>query len=439
MSTFFSAALWVGAYLAVVSAPLFLLLVGPMPQGVGLWWDFSMALGFAGMAIMGVQFALTARFHHASAPFGIDIIYYFHRLAAMIGIGLIVSHFAILRVVYPETLGTLDPLDAPGYMTAGRAALLLFGVVIVTSLWRKPLGIDYEHWRVAHALLATAALILALVHIEGVGYYTAAPWKGGLWICYTLFWVFLIAHVRVIKPWRMSRVSYRVAEIRPERGRAWTLELEPVGHRGLRFAPGQFAWLTLRGSPFRFEEHPFSFSGSAEQRARLEFTIKELGDFTGAIGETRVGETAYLDGPYGVFSVDRYPEAPGFVFIAAGVGIAPIMSMLRTLAERHDRRRLVLIYGNANWDEVIFREELELLRTRLDLAVVHVIEEPALDWIGERGRINEALLRKVLPPHHHELQYFLCGPRLMSETVQQALRKLSVPRAQVHFELFDMV
>ncbi|MBI4194319.1 MAG: ferric reductase-like transmembrane domain-containing protein [Betaproteobacteria bacterium] len=237
MSPVVAAVFWICVYLGLVSAPLFLLLVGPMPPGVGLWWDLSMALGFAGLAIMGVQFALTARFRHASAPFGIDIIYYFHRLAAIIGIGLLLFHYAILRITYPDTLGALDPLQAPRHMMAGRVALVLFGILIVTSLWRKLLRIDYEHWRVAHALLATAGLILAVVHIEGVGYYTAAPWKRGLWIGYTLIWVFLIAYVRLIKPWRMLKTPYRVVEVRPERGRTWTLALAPAGLPGAAVFP----------------------------------------------------------------------------------------------------------------------------------------------------------------------------------------------------------
>jgi predicted ferric reductase len=88
-----SAVLWTLIYLLLVAAPLVLLLIGPMPAGAGFWWDFSMGLGFAGMAMMGVQFALTARFRRAAAPFGIDIIYYFHRLAAIVAFGLLLAHF----------------------------------------------------------------------------------------------------------------------------------------------------------------------------------------------------------------------------------------------------------------------------------------------------------------------------------------------------------
>lgn len=62
-----AALLWIGAYLALACAPLVLLLVGDVPPGGGLWWDFAMALGFAGMAIMGLQFVLTARFRRAAA------------------------------------------------------------------------------------------------------------------------------------------------------------------------------------------------------------------------------------------------------------------------------------------------------------------------------------------------------------------------------------
>jgi predicted ferric reductase len=434
-----SAVLWVLLYLLLVAAPLLVLLIGPVPPGAGFWWDFSMALGFAGMAMMGVQFALTARFSRASAPFGIDIIYYFHRYVALIALGLLLAHFVILRIEYAEALGALDPRRAPWYMTAGRVALALFAVVIITSLWRKPLRIEYDRWRLWHALLATVAFLAAVGHIAGVGYYTAAPWKRVLWTAYTLFWVLLIVYVRLAKPWAMRRRPWRVAEVRAERGNAWTLALAPEGHAGLAFAPGQFAWLTLRASPYQVKEHPFSFSSSAEDSARIEFTIKELGDFTRTVKTVQAGEVAYLNGPYGVFSIDRHPHAPGFVFIAGGVGIAPIMSMLRSAADRGERRPLTLVYANNRWDDVIFREELEQLRERLDLKLVHVLAEPPEDWVGERGYVDDALLARYLPPERRTFECFLCGPRPMTDAAQRALTALGVPLRRVHFELFEMV
>lgn len=439
MIPFFSAVGWLSAYLMLVLAPLFALLIGPVPPGSGFWWDLSMALGFAGMAMMGVQFLLTARFRRATAPFGIDIIYYFHRYLALMAFALILLHFLIIRIDNAEALGVINPLRAPAHMTAGRAALLLLALLIITSLWRKALRIHYDEWRMLHIGLTLATFLLALGHIEGVGYYIDAPAKRWLWSIYSLFWVLLIVYIRVVKPWRMTHRPYRVTEVRQERGNSWTLALAPDGHEGMRFQPGQFAWLTLRESPWHVREHPFSFSSSAAHHGRLEFTIKELGDFTRTIKETQVGELAYLDGPYGVFSVDRHPHAPGFVFIAGGVGAAPIVSMLRSLADRHEPRPLWFIYGNQRWDDVIFREELEALQERLDLRLLHVLTKPPAGWRGESGFVTQALLQKILPGDAHRYEYFLCGPKPMSEAVQQGLHALHIPVGRVHFELFDMV
>jgi predicted ferric reductase len=420
-------------------APLFVLLISPAPPGSGFWWDFSMALGFTSMAMISIMFLLTARFRRISAPFGIDIIYLFHRYLALTAFALICIHYLIIRIGNAEALGSINPLQAPWYMTAGRTSLALFTLIIITSLWRKPLHIHYDQWRMLHIGISVGIFLLALAHIEGVGYYTNIPVKHWLWTSYILFWLMLIVYVRLIKPWQMRNKPYRVAEVRQEGCNSWTLALEPDGHEGMRFKPGQFAWLTLRESPFHIKEHPFSFSSSAAHQDRLEFTIKELGDFTRTIKETQIGEIAYLDGPYGVFSVDRYPNAPGFFFIAGGIGAAPIISMLRTLADRHEHRPMWFIYSNNHLEDVIFKRELESLEKRLDLHLVQVLQEPPANWIGESNLITQELLQRHLPGDARKFEYFLCGPKAMSNSVQQSLHTLQVPLSHIHFELFDMV
>lgn len=432
---------WTGVYLALVLAPLLVLVLGPMPAGKEFWWDFSMALGFAGVAMFGVQFALTARFRRATAPFGIDIIYLFHRYLALIALGLALLHFGILWLWYEDALGPLDPREARWELTAGRAALLLLLLAVVTSEFRKLLRLEYGWWRFLHVGLATLGFAAAVAHIVGVGHYTEAPGKRALWLAATLSWIGLVIWIRVAKPLSQSRHPYRVVEVRPERGAAWTLALEPVGHRGLRrFKPGQFAWLTLRRSPFSLREHPFSIASPPERLPRVEFGIKELGDFTSTIGDVKVGETAYLDGPYGVFSLDEHPSAPGFVGVVGGIGITPLMSMLRSMAERGDRRPVWLFYGNQTWDEAIFREELEDLRHRLELHLVHVVGEPPEGWQGETGFIDKAVLERHLPVDlRPRLRYFLCGPTPMTQAAAKALHQLGVPAAHIQTEIFELV
>lgn len=439
MPSFVSTFFWITFYLGLVLAPLSILLSGPMPAGSGFWWDFSMALGFTGMAMMGVQFLLTARFPFSNVSFGIDIIYFFHRYLAVMALVIIFLHVAILFTKYPESIGSLTSLQGPWHMRAGAGSLLIFSLMIICALWRKPLGLLYEKWRLLHIVFAVSACSLALGHIEGVSYYLAVPAQHTLWHMYTFFFLLLIFYVRVLKPWLMYKKPYHVTKLHKERDNSWTMTLEPDGFKRLSFKPGQFAWLTLRASPWHIKEHPFSISSSAETENNLEFTVKELGDFTRTIKQTSIGQVAYLDGPYGAFSIDRHPQAPGFIFIAGGIGIAPIMSMLRTMRDRGDRRPIWLIYGTENWHDTTFREELEALKDTLTLHIIHVIKNPPEGWTGETGYITAAILTKYLSPETQSFEYFLCGPKEMSNLVQHALRHRKIPLKNIHCELFDMV
>lgn len=428
------------AYLAIVAAPVLVFAGAPGAAAGGVWWDFGIALGFAALGMLVAQFLLTARLRGDALPFGIDLVFYFHRYAALVATALVLAHPVVLLVDTPALTVFLDPFAAPWHMTAGLASIVALLVLMAASLWRQRLRIPYEAWRITHALLAVVAVLGGLLHVVGVGYHVATPWMRGLWGLYLVAWLGVLLHVRLVRPARLQRRPYRIAAVVPERGDAWTVAVEPHGHAGLTFAPGQFAWVTARHSPFAMQEHPFSISSGPEQApGRLEFTIKALGDFTATVGALRPGETVYVDAPYGAFGIDRRPQAPGYVFLAGGIGIAPMLSMLRALAARGDRRPLLLVYAARRWERLTGREAIEALRARLDLRVVWVLEEPPEAWDGERGRIGAALLDRHLPPTRPALEYFVCGPEAMIQATERALHALGVPLRRVHSELFNLV
>jgi len=247
----------------------------------------------------------------------------------------------------------------------------------------------------------------------------------------------LVLYLRFIKSaWQRSN-QWRVTEVRQERGDSWTLALEAENHSGISFLPGQFAWLKLASSPFTLEEHPFSFSSGSMSTACIEFGIKELGDFTGEIKNIQPGTRAYLDGPHGAFNIDRYP-AVGFVFIAGGIGIAPIMSFLRSMSERKDPRPVVLFYADRTWDGLAFREDIEELKENLDLKVVYVLQEPPENWQGERGMIDKELLENHLPEEFIHRNIFICGPDPMMNVIQELLLELGVEKVSIHLERFSL-
>lgn len=432
------AVFWIAVYFLVVMAPILALLLGPVPPGRGFWRELSVGLGFAGLSMMGFQFLLTGRFRRITSPYGIDVIYHFHRSVSLIAFAFLLAHAGLLLVQSPATLSLLVPTKGPWWIMAGTGGAVAFVVLITLSLWRQPLGLGYETWRVTHALLAVAAVALSVGHIGGVGYYARGPLKLGLWVTIVSAWILTLVCVRVAKPLRMLRRPWVIESVGRERGRSWTLTLKPEGHAGLLFEPGQFAWLKVDRSPFAVREHPFSFSSSSLQPDRLQITVKELGDFTSTIGYVAPGTRAYLDGPYGSFSVDRH-RAPGCVFIAAGVGITPVMSILRTLADRCDRRPALLLYQSRSWEEATFREELEALRSQLDLDVVHVLSQPEEGWEGERGRLTAETLARHLPADRLEREYFVCGPQAMQKTVKTMLERLGLPLEQCQSETFNFV
>jgi ferredoxin-NADP reductase len=150
------------------------------------------------------------------------------------------------------------------------------------------------------------------------------------------------------------------------------------------------------------------------------------------------GTSAYVDGPHGAFTIDRYPAA-GYVFFAGGVGITPFMSILRTMADRRDPRPVTLFYADRTWEDVAYREELESLGERLDLDVVYVLEDPPEDWDGEEGFITPELLAERLPDDDFARDYMICGPPPMMAAVNDALLERDVPHARIQLERFDLV
>jgi predicted ferric reductase len=430
--------LWSVVYLFAVIAPLFFMLVGDAPAGRGWWVDLSIALGFVGLAMVGLQFAVTARFHPIDAPYGLDAVLQYHRQISLVAFAFILLHPTILMIEDPERLELLNPVTATNAARWGLASVVLLIVIVVTSVWRATLKLDYEVWRILHGVLAIAIVVTAVVHIELVGYYVSGPWRRGLWIGMSVVLVGLLFYVRLYKPWRMLREPYVIDAIDQLPGETWRLHLRPDGHEGMRFAPGQFAWLTVGGSPFRIEEHPFSFSSSAEHPDRVSFTIKELGDFTAALGDLEPGTRAYLDGPYGAFSYERN-QGSGFVFVAGGIGISPIMSQLRTLRDRGDQRPMLLFYANPNLEDVALRDELDRLALHLDLEVVSVLEDPPEGWEGEVGLVSPELLDRYLPEHEELLQFFVCGPDPMMDAVEEALVDRGIPAGHINMERFDFI
>ncbi len=432
-------AVWLLIYLIFILAPLFALLTGSFPPSTrDFWGEFAVAIGYLSLAMMGLQFGLTARFRYVTEPWGEDVIYYFHRQISLVAIALVVMHVIILFALRPQRVAMLNFFRSVVARHLWRSRDLRADRAGRHGSWRTKLRLSYETWHLSHIVLAVIAIAAGLLHMLGFGRYLVDPWKQALWIGLAISWIALLLYVRLVKPLFMLRRPYRVAEARKERGDTWTLAMEPDGHTGFRFSPGHFGWLTLSGSPFKITGHPFSFSSSAAAAdGRVEMSIRNLGDFTGAIPDAPVGKRVYLDGPYGAFTIGN--PADMHVLIAGGIGVTPMMSMIRTLADRGDKRPVILLYASKDWESITFRKDLETLKARLNLMTVYVLKNPPIAWTGKQGYITAEMFKRHLPPPYETHEYFICGPDVMMDAIENALKELGVPLSKYHSERYSFV
>ena len=436
--------LWYGLYLFLILLPIAVATVAdPNRAAQPFIVELGVGAGFIGFSIMALEFALISRIKPANEPFGEDSLQLFHNLMGTVALAFILAHPILLILAgYPASCW-LNPFSGCASTTtiAAGLALLLLLLLIITSIWRKRLGIKYEIWYVLHGLFALVIIGSALVHIFVIGRYTSTLIMQATWLVYAALILGLIIWFKIWTPIRNWNRRWEVIENREERGDSRTLVLKPDNHKGFHFQAGQFAWIKSGRTPFGIGQHPISLSsqGDVPPGGTVTFTIKNLGDWSGEeVPALKEGDRVWLDGPYGVFTMDR-EQAMGYVLIGGGVGITPLYSMLQTMVEREDPRPVILFYGTANSAEMTFSEELLALEEKLNLTVVPVYSDPEDDWEGETGFINGEIMQKYLPKQYQYFKYLICGPAPLMDAMEEALPELGVPPQNVLSERFDMV
>lgn len=436
----FYAKLWLFLYILLIFLPLALLIIFPRPPAREPLRDFSVALGFITMSLLGLQTIPTSRLKFITQYFPMEKLYSIHHKMSILTFVLAVVHPVLLFINNPETLRLLNFATAPWRVRAALISLLAMVVLIVTSVWRETIKMRYDVWRWVHDAMTLIAVGMGLFHMFRVNYYMSLTYQRVLWLGLTAIWVAVILYIRVARPIIMVKKPWVVDHVKEEFGDSWSLYVRPEGHQGFKFQAGQFAWITVE-SPFIFRENPFSFSTSSDREDNLiGFTIKELGDFTSTIKDLKPGDPIYVDGPYGTFNLDEHYDE-NLVLIAGGIGSAPVLSILRTMRDRGRKSPVMFFYGNPTWDTVIFRDELEELEKEMDwLTVVHVLEQPPEDWEGEKGYISAYVLARHLPADYKQWEFifFLCGPMLMIEAVEGALMGLEIKQTQIFSEKYEM-
>jgi len=245
------------------------------------------------------------------------------------------------------------------------------------------------------------------------------------------------AGARASAPWTGQ---LRVAGIFDETPTVKTYRLANPGGGDLLFTfePGQFMTvaLTVQG---KLTRRPYSIASSPCCRGWCEISVKHApsGLVSGYLHEhVREGDLLDVVAPSGRFTF-RGVEASSVVFIAGGIGITPLMSAVRYLTDQSWQGEIHLLYACARMEEVIFREELDLLQRRHAnlYPTITLSHEDSAAWTGQRGFITKELLTKTLPALTSR-RVHLCGSPRMLDAVKALLTELGVPAGQVYTEIF---
>lgn len=205
------------------------------------------------------------------------------------------------------------------------------------------------------------------------------------------------------------------------------------------YQPGQYLTLRLDVDGKRVNRS-YTIASSPTRRGYCELTVKReaAGVSSGHLHrQVRRGDRLAVAAPAGRF-VFTGSEADSVVLIAGGVGITPLMSILRSLTDRAWPGDIYFIFAVRDEADIIFRDELEQLRRRFpNLRLCITLSRAASDggWTGERGRITADLLRRFVADLPRQLVY-LCGPNEMMNAVRDTLVELGVSEANVRTEAF---
>ena len=229
---------------------------------------------------------------------------------------------------------------------------------------------------------------------------------------------------------------YFVHSVRQIAARTWELVITPKKGKVIEFMAGQFVWLKVGRNPFSLYENPFSIAAAPANQSQLSFVIKEVGDFTKSIGQIKPGTTAYIDGPHGNLTLQNR-QGKGIALIAGGVGIAPLLGILRQLRHDQDKRPIVVFYGNRIQEQITYSEELFEITKDLDLRIEYFLGEPPQEWHGRTGVIDADSISDALTwPEAENWLYFVCGPLPMIESIETTLLVKKVPSKQIVSERF---
>ena len=370
------------------------------------------------------------------------------------------AHFSIFFALDREASvsSTLHELVTRQYLWFGFGALLLMVPLAVTSTDGMVSRLGAKRWKLLHRL-AYVVVLGAVVHFWLLVKSDLRQPKTfaaifGAMILYRIVFHYVDLR-RDLAAAKQKAATARAAAAGPRKKKFWSGELrvarifdETHNVKTFRFVSpdggslpfehvaGQYLNLALEIDGKRVNRS-YTIASSPTRGAYCEISVKHVGHASGHLHRTlREGDTLKVSAPAGKFYFAGH-EAERVVLIAGGVGITPMMSIVRSLTDRCWTGEIYLLFANQTRADIIFEAELAYLQQRFpNLRVLLALSKEAdAAWTGARGHLTRELVEGFVPGLQRG-PILLCGPDPMMTAMREMLVGMGVPDAEIHQEAF---
>ena len=392
-------------------------------------------VGMVAGLLMLLQIIMGARLKCLDRIFGLNNLFKFHRITGIFIACLIFIH--PILVLIPEDRFTI-PLQLrywPEFV--GLFLVLMVITAVVLSHWRSWFNLPFHRWWPIHRIAAILIIAAFWFHVLFVSSTFEQKLPKIFAYCAIGLSALLFLWIRT-RPLINRRKTLIVSAVEEAGEDAVRLKIVSKTKNIPAYTPGQFCFITFLSSHISKEEHPFSIASSPTKTSFLEFIVRTTGDWTRNFNNLRPGDRIFMHGPFGLFSHLRFPTRKEIIMIAGGIGITPMLSMLRHMADHNDQRKITLIWSNKTQKHVILPREFQNLHVRLNgLRIFHVLTRDP-EYTGEQGRLDEQKLKRLISDCNISSAIFVCGPDQMMKEVRNSLLSLGFPNHMILIEQFSL-
>lgn len=391
---------------------------------------FGEIFGLVGMTMFALTFILSMRLKKIEELFnGLDKVYVVHAILGSLALFFILLHpiFLVLKFIPSNFYLAAKYLLPSSAWSINFGIIALIGILSLIALTFF-VRMRYEKWKFSHKFLGLV-FIFAVAHIflvrmffvtDGIfpGYYAYAfivSIIGLSGFFYTLF----------IKKVVLKKYQYTISSINKLKN-VFEISMIPKSEKML-YNNGQFAFFSFENINLPSEPHPFSLASKSNDR-EIKIFVKKLGDFTSSLDSLKLGNSVYVEGPYGKFSHTK--KNIDQVWVAGGIGITPFVGMALDLQNQKSNNKTYLIYTAKEDIEFICKEKFKEISSENKNFKV-------LFWNSqEKGYLNLKHISEFVGNLKNK-EYFLCGPSVFKEKIIEELVKNKVNKNNIHEEEFE--